>query len=112
MWRVKDLADAIGLTGATKNRLLDHFVEEGKSQISLRELMDMCLQRPVEDRDFSMAPLLRVCGIGKYGFGCVVHGLTSMDLGSRCNEEWRERLVTVKKEAGITGATPDSSAVS
>ncbi len=43
IWPVNDLADAIGLMAVTKKRLLDHFVETGKERISLRELMDMCL---------------------------------------------------------------------
>jgi len=34
-WLVENLADAIALTGATKNRFLDHFAEAGKREISL-----------------------------------------------------------------------------
>jgi transcriptional regulator with XRE-family HTH domain len=101
MWPVSDLADAICLTGATKNRLLDHFVEAGKRQICLRELMDMCLAGPVDRWGFRTPPLLKICGIGKYGFGCVVNGLTDMDLSRRCNEEWRKRLAKVKLQSGI-----------
>ena len=110
MWPVNDLIDVIGLIVVTKKRLLDHFVETGKERISLRELMDMCLDSPVEGRDYMMPPLLRVCGIGKKGFWSVANGLTNMDLGSRCNEEWRgNRLPKVKRNWGITGATPYSS---
>ncbi|MGA2662070.1 MAG: hypothetical protein ABSH34_31715 [Verrucomicrobiota bacterium] len=112
VWPVTDLADAIGLTGATKNRLLDPFLETRKREISLRELMDMCLERPVEDMDFSMAPLSRICGIGKWGFWSVVNGLTDMGLGSRCNEEWQKTLAKVKQQSRITRATPYSSPVS
>jgi hypothetical protein len=108
-WPVNDLADAIGLFVVTKKRLLDHFVETGKERISLRELMDMCLDSPVEGRDYMMPPLLRVCGIGKKGFWSVANGLTNMDLGSRCNEQWRIRLSEVRREGGITGATPYSA---
>jgi hypothetical protein len=108
-WPVNDLADAIGLIVVTKKRLLDHFLETGKERISLRELMDMCLDSPVEGRDFMMPPLLRVCGIGKKGFWSVANGLTNMDLGSRCDEEWRIRPSEVRREEGITGATPYSA---
>jgi len=38
----------------------------------------------------------------------VVNGLTGMDLGSRCNAEWQKRLVKVKQEHKVTGATPYS----
>ncbi len=111
-WPVNDLVDAIQLTGATKNRLLDHFVRTGKQQISLRELMDMCLNGPPDRYGWRTPALLRIYGIGKYGFGCVVKGLTGMDLGSRCNEEWQKRLLEVKRQSGITGPTPYSSATS
>ena len=43
-------------------------------------------------------PLLRVCGIGKKGFWSVVNGLTDMDMGNRCNEEWRKKLLMVKQQ--------------
>jgi hypothetical protein len=109
LWPVNDLADAIGLFGATKNRLLDHFAKTGRGRISFRELMDMCLKGPLEGFDFMVAPLLRVRGIGRKGFWLIVNGLTTMDLGSRGNEEWQKRLIKVKQEAWIVGATPYSS---
>jgi len=109
LWPVNDLADAIGLFGATKNLLLDYFSKAGKGQISLKELMDMCLEVPVEGLDFMMAPLSRIRGIGKKGFWSFVNGLTGIDLGRRCNEEWQKRLVKVKQESGVTGPTPYSS---
>jgi len=57
---------------------------------------------PEENGDFKSPPLLGVCGIGKKGFWSVVNGLTSVDQGSRCNGEWRKRLVKVKRNWGIT----------
>jgi hypothetical protein len=107
LWFVDDLADAIGLVEGMKNRLLGHFVKSGKDRISLRELMDMCLDNPV---DFMVPPLLRVRGIGSRGFWSVANGLTDMDLGSQCNDEWQERLVKVKQESGISGPRPYASA--
>jgi hypothetical protein len=80
LWRVEELIDAVGLFVVTKKRLMDHFVAVGKRQISLRELMDMCLDAPLEGLDFMMSPLLRVYGVGKIGFWSVVNGLTGMDL--------------------------------
>ena len=95
LWPVEDLIDAVGLIVVTRKRLMDYFVAAGKRQISLGELMDMCLDAPVEGLDFMMSQLLRVYGVGKKGFWFVVNGLTGMDLGGRCNEEWRKRLVRV-----------------
>jgi hypothetical protein len=105
MWPVKDLLDAIGPIVVTRKRLLDHFAEVGKQQITLREFMDMCLDAPVEGLDLMMSPLLRVRGVGKIGFWSVVNGLTGMDLGDRCNEEWRKILVKVKQESEIKPPT-------
>lgn len=112
LWPVEDLVDALGLIVVTRKRLMDHFVATGKQPISLRELMDMCLDAPVEGLDFMMSPLLRVYGVGKIGFWSVVNGLTRMDLGNRCNQEWRKKLVKVKQEHKATGATPYSTASS
>ena len=97
MWPVTDLADAIGPIVVTKKRLLDHFQKTGKSQIGLRELMDTCWAMPEEKGNFMLPPLMKVCGIGKKGFWAIANGLTTMDMGSRCNNEWHHRLVMVKQ---------------
>jgi hypothetical protein len=65
---------------------------------------------PVEGLDFIVPPLLRVRGIGNRGFWSVANGLTDIDMGSRCNDEWQKRLVKVKQESRISGAAPYSSA--
>lgn len=109
MWPVKDLADGIALIVVTKKRLLDHLAQTGKREICLRELMAMCSDSPAEGGEYTSPPLLKVRGIGRKGFWSVVNGLTNLDMGSRCNEEWRKRLVKVKRNSGITGATPYSS---
>jgi hypothetical protein len=85
LWPVEALIDAVGLIVVTKKRLLDHFVATGKEQISLRELMDMCLNAPIEGRDWMSPPLLRIRGVGKIGFWSEVNGLTGVDSGNRCN---------------------------
>jgi hypothetical protein len=108
LWPVNDLLDALALVVVTKKRLLDHFAEAGKERLSLRELMDMCVDARVEGLDFMMAPLSRVYGVGKIGFWSVVNGLTGIDAGSRCNQEWRERLAKVKQKWRI-GELPYSS---
>ena len=95
LWSVEDLLDALGLIVVTRKRLVDHFAEKMQDQISLREFMDMCVDAPVEGLDFMMSPLLRVYGLGKKGFWSVVKGLTDLDMGTRCNQEWQKRLVKV-----------------
>ena len=95
LWPVEDLLDALGLIVVTRKRLVDHFAEKNQDQISLREFMDLCLDVPVEGMNFTMTPLLRVYGLGKKGFWSVVKGLTDLDMGTRCNQEWQARLVKV-----------------
>lgn len=94
-WPIEDVLDALGLIVVTRKRLMDHFAEQKQDRISLREFMDMCLDAPVEGMDFTMTPLLRVYGLGKKGFWSVVKGLTDLDMGSKCNQEWQTRLVKV-----------------
>lgn len=94
-WPVKDLLDTLGLIVVTRKRLVDHFVEKNQEQLTLRQFMDMCVDAPVEGRDFMMAPMLRVYGLGRKGFWSVVKGLTDLDKGTRCNQEWQTRLVKV-----------------
>jgi hypothetical protein len=58
MWPVEDLVDAAGLMLVTRKRLMDHFVAARKRKISLRELMDMCLDAPVEQLKASSPSVL------------------------------------------------------
>jgi len=109
LWPVKDLLDAVGLSLVTKKSLVYQFRGVGKIRVSLREIMDMCLEAPVEWADFIMSPLLRVRGVGKKGFWSVVNALTDMDMGDRCNQEWQRRLAKVQQERQNTGATPSST---
>ncbi len=95
LWRVEDLLDALELIVVTRKRLLDHFMEKKQDQISLRDFMDMCLDAPVEGLNFPITPLLRVYGLGKKGFWSVLKGLTELNMGARCNQEWQARLVKV-----------------
>jgi hypothetical protein len=52
---------------------------------------------PEEKGNFMLPPLMKVCGIGKKGLWSIADGLTTMDMGSGCNNEWRHRLVMVKQ---------------
>ena len=58
----------------------------------------MAPDAPTKWPNLMMSPLLSVRGVGKKGFWCVVNGLTDMDLGTKCNREWQERLTKVKED--------------
>lgn len=98
VWRVKDLLDAIGLPTVTKRGLIYRFRAVGQRRARLRELMDLAPAAPIAGLNFMMSPLLRIPGLGRKGFWCVVNGLTEMDLGTQGNREWQERLTKVKEE--------------
>ena len=100
MWPVHDLMDASITTRLAKIQLLKHFARTGQTEISLRALMDMCLQPPRNPDASGLPPLLRIVGIGRRCFWSVADGLTNTDLGNRCNEEWQNRLVRVKQYWG------------
>jgi hypothetical protein len=102
VWPVKDLLDAIELPVMTKRGLVYHFRAVGQRRVSIRQFMDMSLDAPVERFGFMVPPLLRVRGVGKKGFGCVVDGLTRMDLDSRCNRECQEQLIKEMEEHEVT----------
>ena len=100
-WPIEDLVDAIGLPTVTKKRLLEHFRRTSPGHMTLRALMDMCVDSPVAGLDFMMPSLLRVYGIGKKGFWSVINGLTAMDLGPQCSGGWQIRLNEVRRKHGI-----------
>ncbi len=102
LWPVRDLVDACIRSRITKIRLLKHFFRIEKTRISLRELMEMCQVRPRNLDALGGPTLLRIPSIGKKCFWSVVDGLTSTDLGSRCNEEWQSRLAELKQCWGMS----------
>ena len=107
-WAVVDLIDALWLIVIARVRLLAYFKEIHKRQMSLRELMDLAMSptHAVESGPVS-TPLLRIRGIGKYGFYSVIAELTEMDLGPRGNEEWRNRLAKLKRHWNIPSWPPN-----
>ena len=98
LWPVHDVADALGVGRVVRKSLLNHLASAGRDRLSLRELMEMCLNAPDPRLKISWPPLLRIRCIGRKGFWSVVNALTNANLGDRCNEEWRIRLDQVKRE--------------
>jgi len=55
-----------------------------------------------------ISPLLTVSGVAIQGFWYVVDGLTDMELGNRCNEEWQKTLARVKRQWEFPGVTRET----
>ena len=60
----------------------------------------------VEGLSLYSTPLLKVHGVGKQGFWSLVNRLTHLDLGGQFNEEWKRRLVILRREWRIVGEFP------
>jgi hypothetical protein len=97
-WAVVDLIDALWLIVIAQVRLLAYFEEINRTQMSLRELMDLAILETLDgDSERVKTPLLGIRGIGKYGYYSVIAELTEMDLGPHGNEEWRRRLIKLRQ---------------
>lgn len=106
---VVDLIDALRLIVIARMRLLAHFEGIHKTQISLREFMNLAVAETKDaETEHVTTPLLQVRGIGKYGYYSVIGELTGMDLGQRCNEEWRNRLAKLRRLWPIPSWPPNS----
>ena len=108
-WAVADLLDALWLVPVARIRLLEHFAEKiRQTQISLRELMDLVISDANDSElTFASTPMLGIRGIGRFGYHSVIAELTEMDLGPGCNEEWRGRLIKLKRHWNIPSLPPN-----
>ncbi len=108
VWPVVNLVDALHLLTVARARLLTHFDQQHKTEMSLREFMDLVISEHADAADaFSRTPLLRVRGIGKYGFHSVAAELAETDLGPGCNAEWQRRLAVLRREWRIPSWPPN-----
>jgi hypothetical protein len=98
LWDVGDLMDVLEVLPATKRSIVAHYAQLGRSQITLRELMDLVLLDAAKDKalHFQNARLLGVHGVGKKGYWSVVDGLTRLNLGTACNEAWEAKLTKIR----------------
>jgi hypothetical protein len=108
VWPVVNLLDALHLLTVARARLLSHFEQQHRTEMSLREFMDLVICEPGDGAEaFARTPLLRIRGIGKYGFHSVAAELAEADLGPRCNAEWQRRLAVLRREWRIPSWPPN-----
>jgi len=107
-WPVVNLVDALHLLTVARVRLLAHFEQQHKTEMSLRELMELVISEHGDAAEVSArTPLLRIRGVGKYGFYSVAAELSETDLGQRCNAEWQRRLAVLRREWRIPSWPPN-----
>ena len=108
VWPVINLVDSLHLLTVARTRLLAHLEQQQKTEMSLREFMDLVICEQGDAGDvFAGTPLLRVRGIGKYGFYSLAAELAEADLGPRCNAEWQRRLAALRREWRIASWPPN-----
>ena len=107
-WPVENLVETLVLLPMTRSFLKRHFQERRVMECSLKNLMEMAIPNALDTSDPSRRsmPLLTVHGVGKKGFWSVVNRLTHLDLGGQFNEEWKRRLVILRREWKIAGEFP------
>ena len=103
-WKVAEVLNALLLVTTTRTALKWWF-EGGKTErTSLREFMDLVIsQKDHAKSGYLITPLLDMRCVGVKGFWSAVRRLTESDLGERCNEEWRRRLVKLRRALRIVG---------
>ena len=89
----------------TRSHLKKHFLEQRVPELSLKNLMQMAIPNSLDTSNPSRdsMPLLKVHGVGKKGFWSVVSRLTNLDLGGQFNEEWKRRLLILRREGELLG---------
>jgi len=103
-WKVGYLVQALRQKVITQNAITHHFEWAKQSEVSLRELMDLAVSPKEHPKPgYLITPLLDFRCVGLRGFWSAVRQLTESDLGERCNEEWRKRLIRLRHALRIVG---------
>lgn len=103
-WKVEQLMDAL-LPPIRARTSLGYLWEWKKvTELSLREFMDLVISdKPHPKSEFLLTPLVDFRNARLKTFWATVKRLTELDLGDRCNQEWRRRLERLKQAQRIHG---------
>jgi hypothetical protein len=110
-WDVKALVEVLCLPKRVHNGLVQHFDNEKRNQLSLREFMEIAVTEKATDALslYKGSPVHCLPCIGVNGFRDILAALTSLDMGRTCNREWKRRLGILEKhgwlKAGISFST-------
>ena len=93
-WPVVGLLDALAVPTPTRRALELHWAGDAlsKSRVSLRELMDLVAAPPPNGREYVSVPVLRVRGVGGYGFRVLLHAIQRLNLHGVCRADWLRRF--------------------
>lgn len=103
-WQMEQLMDALLLTTRARTAIENSCRRENASRLSLREIMDFVISdKPHPKPGFLHAPLVDFRNVRLKTFWETAKRLTELDLGDRCNQEWRRRLERLRQASRLHG---------
>jgi len=103
-WKAGELLDALLLTVRARTAITNWCEWHKIAELSLRELMEFVISdEPHAKPGFLLTPLVDFRNVRLKSFWATVKRLAELDLGDRCNQEWRRRLERLKQAQRIHG---------
>jgi len=101
-WKVEQLTDALLLPIRARTSL--GYRWKKVTELSLRDLMELVISdNPHPKPGFLLTPLVDFRNVRLKTFWETVERLTELDLGERCNQEWRRRLERLRQASRLHG---------
>ena len=103
-WKVMDLLDALLLTTRARTAIKNRCEWKHVTELSLREFMELVISdKPHAKPGFLLTPLVDFRNVRLNSFWATVKRLAELDLGDRCNQEWRRRLELLRQASRLHG---------
>jgi len=103
-WKIEELMGALLLPIRARTALGYGSEWKKVTELSLRELMDLVISdEPHPKPGFLLTPLVDFRNVRLKTFWETVRRLTELDLGDRCNQEWRRRLERLRQASRLHG---------
>ncbi len=101
-WKVEQLTDALLLPIRARTSL--GYRWKKVTELSLRDLMELVISdNPHPKPGFLLTPLVDFRNVRLKTFWETAERLTELDLGERCNQEWRRRLERLRQASRLHG---------
>lgn len=103
-WKVGELMDALLLPTRARTSLGYRWEWKNVTESSLREFMELVISdQPHPKPGFLLTPLVDFRNVRLKTFWETARRLTELDLGDRCNQEWRRRLRRLRQASRLHG---------
>jgi len=103
-WKVGRLLDGLLLTTRTRTAIENVCEWRNVTELTLREFMELLISdKPHAKPGFLLTPLVDFRNVRLKSFWAAVKRLAELDLGDRCNQEWRRRLERLRQASRLHG---------